>query len=82
MAEEVTWSANRMSKGQFMTKETTHGSMTIEKVDRVIDPYLASVIVDGIVSYTGLHPTLSDARRTCEENANIPHHTFRGAGSY
>ncbi|SER27848.1 hypothetical protein SAMN05216548_11474 [Faunimonas pinastri] len=53
-----------------MERGSDNVTLAVNHVDRTIDPYLASVIRNGIIIYTGLHPTLSSARRACEAKAN------------
>lgn len=50
-----------------MARHGTGYMLSVAHVDRRTDPYLAGVVVRGVFIYTGLHPTLSDARRTCEQ---------------
>ena len=62
----MNWRTPRLSKGQSITETIVDCTMTIDHIDRTVDPYLAGVIYDDIIIYTGLHATLADARRTCE----------------
>lgn len=70
MTEEIKaarWRSPTLNKGWHMS--TTHsGRMcTVEHVDRVVDPYLAGCWeMKGDTTeliYTGLHPTLAEARQ-------------------
>lgn len=68
---EQDWKATRLKKGDYMFLEASVEfptlSMSVLHMDRTIDPYLASVVQNGIVIYTGLHVTLADARNKCKE---------------
>ena len=72
MAEKP-WSSNSVKKGDHIALEPSVGvQLSVEHMDRTIDPYLAWVIILNKVSYTGLHPTLADARRKCLEIYSRP----------
>jgi hypothetical protein len=64
---KLKWNTPTLSKGQSITERCGDCTMSIEHVDRTIDPYLAGVVLDDIIIYTGLHPTLSSARQKCQE---------------
>lgn len=64
---EVSWKSPTLKKGQYMMHDSSGVTMVVEHPDRTVDPYLASVMNKGVTVYTGLHPTLADARRTCED---------------
>jgi hypothetical protein len=63
------WKTPRLNKGQFIACLQGNTAMSVQHVDRTIDPYLAGVIVDGRIVYSGLHATLADARSTCTRKA-------------
>jgi hypothetical protein len=67
----INWKAANLNKGQSMSHEDGDVVLTVKHVDRVVDPYLAGVIVGGRVVYSGLHATLSGARLTCAYKAAI-----------
>ena len=64
------WSVHTLNIGETMQGETLACIMTIEHVDRTIDPYLAGVQRDGKIVYTGLHSSVSSARLKCERVAD------------
>lgn len=66
---EVSWKATHLNKGQSMSLELNGCQLSVAHVDRTLDPFLAGVIRNGIIIYSGLHPTLSDARQTCIEKS-------------
>lgn len=64
------WRAPTLNKGKLISHVDENGTaMTVERVDRRIDPYLAGVYSKGRIVYTGLHATLADARQTCHRKA-------------
>lgn len=65
----MTWKSPRLSKHQMISTSMHNCFLSIEHVDRTIDPYLAQVIRNNVIVYTGLHATLADARQTCEGKA-------------
>lgn len=67
--KEVSWKSPVLNKGDFMIHESGPFLLRVERVDRVIDPYLAAVLKNWVIEYSGLHSSLSDARKTCEEKA-------------
>lgn len=69
MSESVTWKSPSLNKFKGMRREAGNIVMTVDHVDRTIDPYLVGVIHNGVVVYSGLHATLADARSTCERKA-------------
>lgn len=72
MSDEVSWDSKILNKGKFMSRQIGGDIIvSVEHPDRRIDPYLAGVIDNNIIVYTGLHPTLSSAKRKCLEVANI-----------
>jgi hypothetical protein len=66
---EISWKSASMNKGQKAFTYLNGVYARIEHIDRKIDPYLAVVIKNKTVIYTGLHATLADARQTCERKA-------------
>ena len=66
---EVSWKSPTLNKGQGMRREDGDIVLMVDHADRTIDPYLAGVIHKGVIVYTGLHASLSDARSTCERKA-------------
>lgn len=69
MLDEVSWGAKTLRIGQTMTRTMNGKQVSIAKTDRRDDPYLAGVISSGKLNYTGLHSTLPDARKSCEEKS-------------
>ena len=67
--EPISWKSPTLNKGAFMVSERGEFTLTISHVDRTTDPYLAGVLKGTVIVYSGLHSTLSDARKTCEEKA-------------
>jgi len=65
------WSVHALNKGETMGREWRGCAMTIEHVDRTIDPYLAGVIKDGKIIYSGLHSSVSSARLKCERIVDV-----------
>ena len=62
------WNQARLKKGGFICFDAPDNvSLSVEHVDRTIDPYFAMVIRHGVIIYTGLHATLADARNKCKE---------------
>lgn len=70
---EVDWRSSTLNKGCYMSHDVEEGNLTVSRLDRTIDPYLAGVVMNGVIVYTGLHATLADARKTCVEKANLHH---------
>lgn len=60
------WKSPRINKGESISIVRGKTFMTIDHVDRTIDPYLAAIIHRGKIVYTGLHATVADARQECE----------------
>ena len=67
--DEVSWKSPTLNKGKFMMRDSSGVTLTVEHVDRTIDPYLAGVWNHGKLVYSGLHASLADARSTCERKA-------------
>lgn len=65
------WNTHTLNKGQSITERSGDCTMSVDHVDRTIDPYLAGVVLDDTIIYTGLHATLSDARRKCQQMADF-----------
>lgn len=63
---DTPWKANRLLKGHDMEDRRGKWRLCVGHWDRTIDPYMALVIFNGVIVYTGLHPTLSSARQKCE----------------
>ncbi|MBA8881634.1 hypothetical protein [Phyllobacterium myrsinacearum] len=66
---EVSWKSPTLNKGKSMFRQSGDITMTVDHVDRVIDPYLAGVMHKGRIVYSGLHASLSEARAECEQKA-------------
>ena len=60
------WNTATLNIGESISKVFEGGSMAVDHLDRTIDPYAATVVVGSKIIYTGLHGSLSDARKTCE----------------
>lgn len=63
---EIDWKSPTLNLGQSMILDDGETFMTIDHINRKIDPYLAGVVHKNIIVYSGLHKTLGDARATCE----------------
>lgn len=67
--ETVAWNSRVLRKEHGMRRDVGDVSMVVDHVDRVIDPYLATVIHKGVIVHSGLYSTLSAARAACEQKA-------------
>ena len=65
----LSWKTPRLNKDQSIQRSEGDLHLAVDRVDFARDPYLAGIIKSGVILYTGLHHTLADARRTCEEKA-------------
>jgi hypothetical protein len=63
---EVSWKSETLKKGRYMIDQRGDITLQIDHPGRIIDPYMVGVFYQGRLVYSGLHPTLSDARRECE----------------
>lgn len=66
-ATEVAWNSPTLNKGKWMGRNEDDFLLTVKHADRTVDPYLAGVSKAGKIIYTGLHQSLSSARRACED---------------
>ena len=65
--EMVDWKSPTLNKGQGMGFGNGDAWMSVDHVDRTVDPYLAGVQHRGRYVYSGLHATLADARNACKD---------------
>ena len=63
------WNTPTLNKGETILETIGDCHLSIDHVDRTLDPYLAGVIWHDVIVYTGLHATLADARQKCEAKA-------------
>jgi hypothetical protein len=65
--EMVDWKSPTLKKGQGMTLNNGVAIMSVDHVDRTIDPYLAGVMQRDRYVFSGLYSTLAEARKACVE---------------
>jgi hypothetical protein len=61
------WNASHINIGEAVHQYLYGFDISVEHLDRRLDPFGATVIRDGVVLFTGLFPTLSAARQWCEQ---------------